>query len=228
MSNTSILWSVVCLTLFSMGCYAETRSSVEQVTVTHIGNAMSAYRILHGQLPTTWEQINTIIDLESENQGVMPAYGFRIQERYHFVRGRLPFLDKLQSEVLMIRVVPVQDHRDGKIKRTLIYRTKDGTIMSGTFPEEKVQKALQAAGVQIPRPPGIPEIESNINRAAQKHALRAPPAGVTEATGVQPSLASPKPSLSQRESTPPVTNRSSSNWFWAAGIAAAIIRVYRR
>ena len=224
----AIIFCAALMLRLSSRAFSESRGTVEEVALTHVANAMSAYRIVHGQLPAKWEQIGTVIELDAENRPLNTAYGFRIQDRYQFVNQKLPLLDPLQSEVLMIRVSPFKDYRaNQEIFRTLIYRTKDGVIMAGVFPEEQVRKAMRAANFQIAQPSGVADLESNVNRSAST--LSPPDASEQAQVEAQHPLArsvvspTPIPTPLQAPSPfPESTDSESTSWLKATAFTVTI------
>ncbi len=151
-----------------------TLRTAEESALNHVSRAMSLFREAHGHLPETWEEIYLFdSSLKQKNEGIIAAYGWRIQDRYQFVTQPLPMYQRgvayeidETSQVLLCRIIPFKDFRSqGEVCRTFIYKKTNGELAVTNLPEERAQKLFRTYGVTIRVAAGLPEAESNINRS---------------------------------------------------------------
>jgi hypothetical protein len=98
------------------------------------------------------------------------------KQRGAFEQGDAYGIDE-GSQVLLVRVIPFKDYRDGNVWRTLVYRNSAGRIASIALNEERAQKLFKTYGITIHVPPGLPAIETNVNRWKPDYAGQLPDSG---------------------------------------------------
>ena len=156
----------------SIQCYSALESTVEVQNVNGVARAMDIHKELYGRVPTTWEELSKGFDVDSTNRILLKVYGYRLQDRYQFVRKPYPIykhggdfdIDE-DSKVLLVRVIPYKEPSSGdRVLRTFIYQAGEGYISSFELSEEKAQKLFQTYGITMAAPPGLPAIETPFDR----------------------------------------------------------------
>lgn len=230
------------LWFLSMDVMASILVTADSQTAQNVAMLMMSYREAHGgQLPTTWNQINELIDSDTLNKGMVMRYGYKIEDRYVFVTQPMSLDEQAGTQVLLIRTIPLQDRKpmlDGKYQRYryLVYMFPDGSISCGWFTEKSVQKMLNKAGVTITPKPGLPEFEYD-----QRPLDYVPPAEGTTKPWVPPAKATTEspvgidvtPALQPKAQQPPnvphlVTIYYEHGWIvWGLAIIAALVVFWR-
>lgn len=234
----SKLSSIIFLLYFFLiaGPVAASRGTVEEGMLAHVASAMRAFMKMHGHAPTSWDEISTQLDLVAENQSMLGAYGYRFQDRYHFVKEPFPLFQDgsaynidTGSRVLLSRTIPFKDYRgSGTVYRSFVYLDSNGRIADVIVLEEKAQKLFKTYGITIPVPPGLPQIETNVNHAKSEDSGKLP-----DPTDAKRVLLAPFPSNSASISNSTSTvaavgkadepSRHPSYWHFGACIVATFI-----
>ena len=229
-----IAYLVILMITFTEGCSAQD-SLVELQKFNSISGAMEIYRELYGQLPTSWEQIASVLKIDVINNALMQVYGYRLQDRYQFVSKPYPIFENgddfdidEKSRVLLVRVIPFNDYPgDDRAFRNFVYQSGKGYISSIRLPEERAQKLFKTYGITVVVPPGLPKLETVVNRLHQP--LPALPLDPTDAKRVWPP--GPKQSQASQASAFGTANTAvahgseapSSRLYLWSGIAAAAL-----
>ncbi len=214
---------------------ADTFKNPERTGIDQVGMAMSLHAQMNsGQVPTRWEQIETIYNLDRINNNLARSKRAPLNERYQFLPQKIATLDG-RGRLLLIRSIPLErveldDH--GKEKRVrwryMVTRGKNGTISATRVPEEEVQAIFQKAGIPLPTPnPREPAVETEDIMPPQDGQLANDPESREGADGRQSTSA---PSSAAVHATTPMTQtpavsakRRSSALSWIAGIAALLV-----
>ena len=144
---------------------ATTIDTPESAALGNLASVMGMYGLMHEhRLPTTWDQIKEIYDIEYFNQRLIGRQSYPLQDHYQFITQPLPLIKNDEGQVLLIRTVPLGDRKQDpskppQLRRYLIYMQKTGDIVSIGMSEEDVQAMLKKASVTITPKPGLPEVE---------------------------------------------------------------------
>ena len=164
-----ILWITFWSEMTSSRAMGST-GTVEESVLNAVSDAIGDYKRTHGRLPTTWEEISTRFDAAEGDSVLKEVYGYRLQERYEFLRQNLPMYGNRGSSydidegsrVIIVRVAPFRDYRaHGMIVRSFIYETKGGDIRRADVTEERARSLAQKYNVTLPVREGVPAIETN-------------------------------------------------------------------
>lgn len=147
--------------------HAPSHTTVEDDSLRVVSVATEIFVGMNGRPPRSWEDLGPRIRLEAVDRDMVSAHGFRFRDRYQFVTQPMPMShgDDKGNQVILVRVIPFKDYRQrGEAFRSFVYMDSDRRVSPSRISEERAQELFKTYGITIPVPPGLPAIETDVNR----------------------------------------------------------------